>query len=293
MKHVPAGLLGVFVVFLCTIPAQAGTLSLQTAQQPPAEATPPDPLSQGRKALQKNDYATAQTFFETYLKSDPNNAEALDLEGVAYLGLKRYEDAERSYLAALKLDPARWTTHKNLVVAYATLGKWKEFDEERALVEEARAKGTPGLGPRDVDVIDVFYIASERYIVRSYAELNGRFKARYNFAHFAPDGKLDSWILCESDDVDQTAFAKAHPTEAAAGQRSFSLDSYTARKLSEDGKTYTQTHGTIKFYPDGEPSYETVRSDVLAVLEHKVAPMSSTTSGKPATPETATPAKPK
>jgi tetratricopeptide (TPR) repeat protein len=288
--RMPAGLVVVF--FLSTLLAQARPLDMQAVQQPPAQNTAPDPLSQGKEALHRNDYAAAQTFFETHLKTDPNNADALDLQGVAYLGLKRYEDAERSYLAALKLDPTRWTTHKNLVVAYASLGKWKEFDQERALVQEARAKGTSGLGPRDVDVIDVFYVGSERYIVRSFAELNGRFKARYNVAHFGPDGKLDFWILCESDDVDQTAFAKAHPTEAAAGQRSFSLDSYTARNLNEDGKTYTQTHGTIKFYPDGEPSYETVRSDVLAVLEHKVSPMSSTTSGKPATPETAPAPKP-
>jgi len=274
---------------LLAIAPNGKQFALKAAESTPGQTTAADPLNEGKEALRKNDYAAAQTFFEAYLKGDPNSAEALDMLGVAYLGLRRYDDAARSYLAALKLDPARWSTHKNLIVAYATLGKWKEFDQERALVQEARAKGAPGLGPRDVDVVDVFYVGSERYIARSFAELAGRSKTRYNFTHFGPDGKLDFWIQCESDDVDQITFAKAHPAEAAAGQRSFSLDSYTARQPSDDGKGYTQTHGTIKFYPDGEPTYETVRSDVLAFLEHKATPLSSTTSHQPIAPETIPP----
>ena len=269
----------------------AALSAVALAQTPATESAPaaaqpamPDPLEAGKQALSKGDYGTAQQLITAYVKDNPNNADARYLAGNASLGLKQYDDAAQSYLAAIKLQPSLWAAHKNLVIAYAAQEKWADFDREREVIQKARTSGAAGLSNGDADVIDVLYVGTERYIVRSFAELNGRFKARYNIAHFAPNGKPDFWILCESDDIDQISFAKAHPTEAEAGQRSFSLDSYTAPTPTADGKSYTQTHGTIKFYPDGEPSYETVRADVLLVLQHKVAPMSSTTSGKPTAP---------
>ena len=261
----------------------------QTVSTSQTAAQAPDPLSEGKGALKRGDYAAAKTVFAAYLKDNPNNADALAMAGDASLGLQAYEDAAQSYVAAIKLQPTLWSAHKNLVIAYAAEGKWAEFDQERSLLQGARANGAPGLSSKDADVIDVFYVGAERYIVRSYAELTGRYKTRYNFTHFGADGKLDFWIACESDDVDQSFFAKAHPKEAAAGQRSFSLDSYTPPKPSADGRGYTETHGTIKFYPDGEPTYETVRSDVMKTLDHQLGAMSSTTSGIAATPETTSP----
>lgn len=270
------------VVGITALPAAA--LAQTESATPATQQALPDPLEAGKQALIKGDYTTAHQFFTAYVKDNPNSADALYLSGNASLGLKQYDDAAQSYTAAIKRQPSFWAAHKNLVIVYAAQEKWTEFDRERALVQEARTNGEPGLSNQDVDVIDVLYVGSERYIVRSFTELNGRFKARYNIAHFGPNGKADYWILCESDDIDQVSFAKAHPKEAAAGQRSFSLDSYTAPTPTADGKSYTQTHGTIKFYSDGEPSYETVRADVLQVLQHQVAPVSSTTSSKPATP---------
>jgi tetratricopeptide (TPR) repeat protein len=253
---------------------------------------PPDSLSEAKDALRKQDYAAAKPLLAAYVKDNPNSVEALGLTGDAHLGLKEYEDAAQSYLAAIQLRPDLWPAHKNLVIVYAALSKWAEFDKERALLQDARAKRTTGLSPQDSDVIDVLYVGTERYIVRGNAELEGKFKIRYRFMHFGADGKLDFWIACESDDVDQATFAKAHPTEAAAGLRSFSLDSYTAVAPNADGKGYSQTHGTIKFYPDGEPTYETVRTDVLKVLVAKTAPISTST-WHGDKPPTANPTKPR
>ena len=273
------------VVGIAALPAAAMAQTAATESPTPAtQQAAPDALEPGKQALNKGDYASAREFFTTYVKDNPNNAEALYLGGNASLGLKQYDEAAQSYTAAIQLQRSLWAAHKNLVIVYAAQEKWAEFDRERALIQEARAKEEPGLSKQDVDVIDILYVGPERYVVRSFAELNGRFKARYNIAHLGPNGKADYWILCESDDIDQVSFAKAHSKEVAAGQRSFSLDSYTAPTPAADGKSYTQTHGTIKFYPDGEPSYETVRADVLQVLEHKAAPMSSTTLGRPTTP---------
>lgn len=264
----------------------AATIS-QTTQ-----TTAADSLDRGKQALKSGDYETARKFFSAYLKDNPDSAEALFLAGNAFLGLKLYEEAAQSYLAAVKLEPSLWLAHKNLVIVYAAEGKWKAFDQERALIQDRRANGAAGLSSRDADLIEAFYVGKEQYKVLSYAELAGRFKMRYNFVHFGSDGKPDYWIACESDDVDQISFAKSHPKEAAAGQRSFSLDSYSAPTPTADGKSSTETHGTIKFYPDGEPTYEAVRSDVMKVLAHQAEPISSTTSRPTAAPET-NPATPK
>jgi len=284
------------VIALVAIAPSSGnpqTSPTAASSQAPLQTTAVDPLNTGKQAFRRGDYVAAQKFFTAYLRDNPENLDALVMAGDAFFELKQYEDAAKSFLAAIKLQPSLWGAHKNLVIVYAAQGKWTEFDGERAVLKAARESGASGLSMKDADVIDVLYVGSEQYRVLSYAELAGRFKMRYNFVHFGSDRKPDYRIVCESDDIDQIAFAKAHPQEAASGQRSFSLDTYSASKPSADGKGLTQTHGTIKFYPDGEPTYETVRSDVLNLLEHKLSPMSSTTTGTPpATPDTKPP-KPK
>jgi len=229
----------------------------------------------GKQALGHGDYKGAQTFFAQALKDNPENVDALFLGGNAALGLKQYDEAAHMYEAAIAKRPPMWNAHKNLVIIDAMEGKWAEFDAQRKLLQEARARGDQGLSAQDSDVIDVFYVGPERYVVRESATLSGQFKTRYNFLHFGKDDKLDFRIACESDDADQITFAKAHPAEAAAGKRSFSLDSYSA-SATADGK-FSQTHGTLKFYPDGEPTYEMVRADVLKALEARGKSLGPTT----------------
>lgn len=280
------------VALVAIAPASGNSQTSPTAasSQAPLQATAVDPLDTGKQAFHRGDYVAAQKFFTAYLRDNPSNLDALLLAGSAFFELKQYEDAAQSFLAAIKLQPSFWAVHKNLVIVYAAQGKWTEFDRERAVLKAARESGASGLSTKDADAIDVLYVGPEQYRVLNYAELAGRFKMRYNFVHFGSDRKPDNWIVCESDDVDLTSFAKAHPQEAASGQRSFSLDTNSAPKPTADGKGFTRTHATIKFYPDGEPTYETVRSDVLNLLEHKLSPMSSTTTGTPpATPDTKPP----
>ena len=226
------------LVALVVIAPASGNSQTPTAasSQTPLQATAVDPLDTRKQAFRRGDYVAAQKFFTAYLRDNPSNLEVLLLAGSAFFELKQYEDAAQSFLTAIKLQPSFWAAHKNLVIVYAAQGKWTEFDRERAVLKAARESGASGLSTKDADVIDVLYVGSEQYRVFSYAELAGRFKMRYNFVHFGSDRKPNNWIACESDDVDQTSFAKAHPQEAASGQRSFSLDTYSAPKPSADGK---------------------------------------------------------
>ena len=264
--------------------ALASVLSLSASAPGQDKAPEPDPMQVGKQALEHGDYAAAHTFFVAYIHDNPDSIAAQFLAGNAALGLKQYSEAESFFQAAIAKNPKMWGAHKNLVIVYAAEGRWADFDRERTLIQQARAENSPGLTPTDADVIEILEVDGERYIVRSYAQLAGHFHTRYNITHFNARNQLDYWISCESDDVDQAFFQKAHPKEAAAGQRSFSLDTYTQR-MNESGQLTGQTHGTIKFYPDGEPTYETVRADVLSVLTKKTGPMSTTTSPIPPPPK--------
>lgn len=239
-----------------TAPSSSGTV---------LSAGPTDPLQVGKQALRQGDWQNAQEFFRQYLEQNPKDAVAVALLGDALSGLKQYDEAAKQYRQAIESSPELWLAHKNLVVAYAALGKWQEFDAERKLLRDARDRNAASLD-KNADLVEVLQVKDSTYYVREFYQLSGKYHTRYLFIHFGADKKADSWIACESDDVDQTFFAQKHPKEAAAGKRSFSLDSYAPN-----------SHGTIKFYSDGEPDYEKVRSDVVAFLEKKIAPQSTTT----------------
>jgi hypothetical protein len=168
----------------------------------------------------------------------------------------------------IAVNPKMWGAHRSLAEVYSAEERWPEFDGERKLLREARGRGEPGTNKTGSDVIDVLHVGGERYIVREFHLLDGRGHTRYRFMHFDGQGKMDYWFACESDDIDQVGFAKQHPDLAAQGIRSFSLDSYNAPTTLPDDKQ-TRTEGLIEFYWDGEPTYETVRADVLKSLSYK------------------------
>jgi tetratricopeptide (TPR) repeat protein len=225
----------------------------------------PNPLAVGLAALQKGDYGAAKTFFTEYLSSSPDDAEAWLYLGGADLGLKDFPAAIKDMRAVIAVKPDLWPAHLNLVLAYAESEDWADFDKERALIKAARDNNAPGLDKQKGDVIDVLHVGTKTYSVRAFYELYGQFHTRYVFLHFGDDGKLSDYVQCESDDSDQGFFKQAHPKEAAAGARSFSLDSYA---VGEKG----MTQALIKFYSDGEPTYETVRADALKVLAGQQKP---------------------
>lgn len=251
----------VFVFVLCIGWLNRGVT--QTTAQ-----TPEDPMAVGKKALQHEKWEDAQKFFEAFLSDNPSNSEAQYYFGFALFGEKQYARAEQIYSKMIAVNPKMWGAHSGLAEVYSAEERWPEFDRERKLLREARDRGEPGTNKTGSDVIDVLYVGSERYIVREFHLLDGRVRTRYRFMHFDGQGKMDSWFACESDDIDQVGFAKQHPDLAAQGKRSFSLDSNNAPTTLPDGKQ-TRTEGLIKFYWDGEPTYETVRADVLKSLSYK------------------------
>jgi hypothetical protein len=104
-------------------------------------------------------------------------------------------------------------------------------------------------------------VRGEHWIVREYYEPVGRSLTRYNFEYFGPDGRVREYVSLESAEAARQALARNPNVLIGVDPatlpviKDFALNAYT-----------TKSHTTIKLYPQGEPSYERVRADVLRWL---------------------------
>jgi hypothetical protein len=241
--------------------AQMTTPAAGTPQVPKAAtgAGSGDPLAVGKGAMHHGDYESAHKFFSEYLRDNPDDSEAVFYLGGSELGLKNFSAAAADFQRVIAQMPNQWSAHSNLALAYAQSGDWAAFDKERAVIKAARDANSPGVDKDGFDLIDIVTFGDKMYQVRYFYKLHGQYNTRYVFLHFGADGRADNYFQCESDDADQGMFAAEHKEQAKAGERRFSLDTYTA---GPNG----MSQGLIKFY-DGEPTYETVRTDVLKSLK--------------------------
>jgi tetratricopeptide (TPR) repeat protein len=241
-------------------------LSALIATSAAQKSVPPELLA-ARKALAAKQYQRAEELFSAYVKLHPGNIDGEEGIGDAELGLHEYEAAELQYRAVVAAQPEFWIAHKNLVIVEAALGRWDEFDRERALLRGARERGAPGIDTRESDVIDTFDVHGEHWIVREYYEPVGRSLTRYNFEYFGPDGRVREYVSFESADAARTALNPSPNVligvdpRTEPGIKDFALNYYTGK-----------SHGTIKLYPKGEPSYEHVRADLRRWLRNHPSP---------------------
>ena len=229
------------------------------AQVPPVPLVPESPTAAGKRALAMKDYARAKMIFGEYSRAHPNDVQAELGWADAELGLKQYEPAELHYRHVVAMQPLLWAAHKNLVIIEAALGRWEDFDGERAVLRAARERGDAGLNVRDIDVIDVITARGQRWIVRDYFEPLGRFRTRYNFERFSADGHVLAYVSLESADALRGAVTGAPVVVGNTAKREtesagFSLNWYNGK-----------SHGTIARYAV-EPKYEQVRAAFLKWL---------------------------
>lgn len=221
------------------------------------------PLVEAKRALTLKDFVRAKELFTALTHANRNDTQAQLGLADANLGLHQYEAAEALYRSVVAKQPLLWQAHKNLVVTEAALGRWEDFDGERAVLRAARQRGAAGISPRDSDVIDVITAHGQRWIVRDYFEPSGRSRARYNFERFSPDGRVLAYVSLESAD----AFANLQPGDAVAIGPASNLAELHGFALNQyNGKS----HSTIRKYPT-EPTYERIRADFLHWLQHQPA----------------------
>lgn len=213
-------------------------------------------IVQGKRALAMKQFAQAKKLFAAYLREHPADTQGKLGMGDAELGLHEYEAAELEYRKVTAAEPLLWAAHKNLVIVEAALGRWEEFDGERAVLRAARERGAAGISAHESDVIDVVMVGGQRWIVRDYFEPLGRAQARYNFERFSADGKVLAYVSLEAANALPVELKGGDVVVGAAAKKTpelegFALDWY-------DGKS----HGTVATYVT-EPKYEVVRAAFL------------------------------
>jgi tetratricopeptide (TPR) repeat protein len=235
-----------------------GALMLSTAV---AQTMLSTQIAAGRDQLARGDFRAARATFAAYAARHPADALAAMGEGDADLGLHQLETAELDYRRAVSIQPELWAAHKKLVLVEARLGRWGEFDRERALLRGARERGAPNITARESDAIDAFTAKGRQWLVREYYEPAGRSEARFNFEHFDAAGHAQEYISLEPKAAAEAALNRDAQVKIGAGPKAFgpvkvwALNWYTGKG-----------HGTIRTYTHGEPTYETVRADVMRWL---------------------------
>jgi Flp pilus assembly protein TadD len=89
-----------------------------------------DPFSRGIAALDQGDYALARNMFEEVLSDEPDDANALVLLGMSFMGLNDARAARRKLEQAVRLDRANVDGHRELGLATARLGDAKAAEKE-------------------------------------------------------------------------------------------------------------------------------------------------------------------
>ncbi len=225
--------------------------------------TLPGELRHGRELLTTKHFQQARQVFADYLQTHPGTVQAELGLGDAELGLREFETAEMTYRTAVMQQPELWQAHKNLVVVEAALGRWEEFDRERTVLRMARQRGAPGISTRESDVIDSFSVLGGHWVVRAYFEPLGRSRARYNFERFSEDGRVQAYLSLEDA---QAALAALTPNDVRiGGDAGGSTANSKATSLALNWYTGS-AHGTLRSYASGEPSYETLRAEVMSWL---------------------------
>jgi tetratricopeptide (TPR) repeat protein len=207
------------------------------------------------------------------LAAKPASSQANKLVGVVLLDDQKPADALPYFQKAMDLDANDASVHALLEQAYAQAGDSKNRDAQRAILRGFHSDGKHPDFTRAMGFL-VETIPFHDRVVQAveFYEPAGKFHFYYRFNVYDTAGHLQSFYALESDDMDQTAYAKEHPKEAAAGERRFSIDVYGQ---SADGRPM---QGLVAFI-DGQPTYDEVRGRIIKILDSNTKPLATTTPG--------------
>jgi hypothetical protein len=207
----------------------------------------------------RNDEALvkAQAIVEMY----PDNLQANVTTGEVLLELTRAADAVAYFRKAAALQPDDPHVHALLLQAYAESGDAKMRDAEIATLRRMHADGKhPAYSQTKGFLIERIPVGNLSVDAAEYFAPEGKFRFYYRFDVYDTSGRMIEFIALASEDEDQALFAQAHPKEARAGVRRFSLDRYSENQQALLG------------FMDGAPTYDDLRARVVkAVTAESVA----------------------
>jgi tetratricopeptide (TPR) repeat protein len=267
--------LGGMRVIRCGVLALAAAVTAaafaQQAKAPaspaPAASTAPaaniqiDSVRQGIAALKAGQDEQALTAFRQALAANPANEMALLMAADAALNLYRGDAAVEYAEKARQLDPENWKIHTTLVAAYAEAGKRPQRDAERALLRQFHtdpkakdAEQTSGF------LLEMFPVKDYRVEAVEYYKPVEKLHVYYRFLIRDQQRKRVWAIDVESNDFDQSSWAKTYPKQAAEGQRQYQLAGH-GKEVNVDYRMFS-----------GNPDYDTIRAMVVKVIEAQTLP---------------------
>ncbi len=229
------------------------------------------------KAYEQNQYAQSLAMHQALLKDFPGDPILLKYASEDTLQSGDAASAMATLKPLAQADPDYWQAASLLARACAETGDKACRDAQIAHMLELHDRGvTP---PRFQQyAVESVKVGDKNLLINTSLVPWGNYKI-YAMAKLTDStGKLLLSITLESNDFDQPGFAKDHPEEAAKGMRRFSIDTYTETGSDSAGNR-TQTQGLYKFI-DGQPPYETIRTEFLKIAGGQGAPIAGRTNLK-------------
>jgi hypothetical protein len=210
-------------------------------------------LASANALVNCHDYAGAYALYLKVLEKYPDDARALMMAGEDAIRAGRLEDSvpllegslthsanPRTHLA----DRYTYTVRDLLMRLYIRLGRWQDLEAQRLEARKASLAGDTSLPADKGYAIEQFNSGAAGAVdTIEFPAMHGENQTREQFIFI--------------EDMDHcTGFTPHIDLDSPGGGHVFSLDAYS----SADART------RLNSYPDGEPSYQTIRKDVLAAL---------------------------
>ena len=275
----------------------------QNKPESPLDSLPPEKrqavetaFKVGSEEFQQNHYDKALIEYKKVLAIMPDDISILWNCGTASFFAKEYPFSLQCWQRLRVLIPQvigapqegdTFTVAKvtgKMIQVYQAMGDKAGRDKERAVLVQMRKSHTdPSLTKKKSFCCDQFTVEGKSVLAYDYFALTGKFGVRYDFVVTKPDGKMDYHIELECSPDDNSL---AHTMkEIKPNERLFSLDG-----LYEEGR-FHRTFGFLKASAsklpadataaEPAPSYETVKSLVIQIIQGKIKSQSSSSAGKP------------
>jgi tetratricopeptide (TPR) repeat protein len=208
------------------------------------------------QAMRQQDYAGALTLIRPILKTYPKDVRVLFLAGNAARISGDLPDALTLYQQSIDNNPSHaGALHLGLVQTYADMGRWEDFNRERALIRQMSLNGDQSLPIDRGYPIEDHHAGSLHIEVIEFPAFDSLTRYRFLFvSNYQKATRFTPSVDVEANPIDKASFTKEYP-QKPANIRFFSLVSYPDN----------HTRGFLKFYSDGEPPYEDVHADVMAI----------------------------
>ena len=260
------------LVLLVSLPSRVSSQASDQSESKGVAQNADQAFRSGHALMGEKKYCEALTRYTEGLQSVPTDTSLLYNGGLAAFQCKQYNEALSLWGRLKAVDPEDWQVRAKLIQTYQSLGKLSERDAERgALFELRKHDANGGLAKEAKYCREQFAAGGERVMVFEYFELKGDRALRYVFSIVDESSNDEKYRLSlGSYEVTNAVWHETSKPRPKATDRLFHLDGY-----------YEWGHATYGMYFP-EPSYDQVRATVIAVLEKKKKPESSSSIGRPA-----------